>query len=306
MENERYFPKSRTTLSPQTVRIVEQVLEKIPPLPVSVQKIVEMTMGNDIGAKELAEVALTDPVLSSKVLTLVNSSYYALNRRIDDMRVAIVLIGFNTLQNIALQGRFLDVFENDDDEGLYNRDRLWVHSYLVSVCAESLLGGDNPKRQGMLATMGILHDIGKYALYMMDKMIREKGIGAARPEAESDMPFLKREEQYFGVNHSIVGGMLANQWNLSERICSVLEYHHHPSFYPLESLPEQYRENIAAISMSDMVVNRFTGEDMGLCDLSGEYYDQLGLNPPLERVLSDNVVKRLSKAREFILSIQDS
>jgi len=99
---------------------------------------------------------------------------------------------------------------------------------------------------------------------------------------------------------------LASQWNLSERICSVLEYHHHPSFYPLESLPEQYRENIAAISMSDMVVNRFTGENMGLPELSGEYYDQLGLNPPLDRVLSDDLVKRLSKAREFILSIQNS
>lgn len=306
MENGRYLPKTRTILTPKTVRIVEQVLEKIPPLPISVQKIVEMTMDNDIGAKELAEVALTDPVLSSKVLTLVNSAYYALNRRIDDMRVAIVLIGLNTVRNIAIQNRLLGVFENDDDEGLYDRDRLWVHAYLVSVCAESLLGGDNPKRQGMLATMGILHDIGKYALYVMDKMIQKKGIEAARPEAESDMPFLKREEQYFGVNHSIVGGMLASKWNLSERICTVLECHHHPSFYPLESLPEQFSENIAAISMADLVVNRFTGEDMGLPELSGEYYDQLGLNPPLDSVLSDDLVKHLSKAREFILSIQDS
>ena len=85
-----WLPKSRENLSPEAVRIIRKALDKIPQLPVSVQKIIEMATDMDIGAKELAEVALTDPVLSSKILTMVNSAYYGINRRIDDLRVAIV------------------------------------------------------------------------------------------------------------------------------------------------------------------------------------------------------------------------
>ena len=82
-----------------------------------------MASDMDIGAKELAEVALTDPVLSSKILRLVNSSYYSLNRRIDDLKIVIVLIGFNAVQNIAIQGRFLKAFEKFEGD-IYNRESL--------------------------------------------------------------------------------------------------------------------------------------------------------------------------------------
>lgn len=165
--NTGWIPKTRKSLDPETLRIIREVLDKIPKLPISVRKIIHMVADMDIGAKELAEVALTDPVLSSKILTMVNSSYYSLNRKIDDLRVAIVLIGFNAVRNIAIQDRFLQILSTGDEAFFYDREQLWRHSYLVSVCAESFVKTDDPRRSGILMTQGILHDIGKFALYVM-------------------------------------------------------------------------------------------------------------------------------------------
>ena len=102
-----WSPQKRENINAETIRIIRKVLNKIPQLPVSVQKIIEMSTNMDIGAKELAEVATTDPVLSSKILTMVNSAYYGLNRKIDKIRVAIVLLGFDAIRSIAIQNRFL-------------------------------------------------------------------------------------------------------------------------------------------------------------------------------------------------------
>ena len=257
-----WIPRTRKDLNPETIKLVNKVIDKIPQLPVSVQKIIEMASDMDIGARELAEVALTDPVLSSNILTLVNSSYYGLNRRIDDLRVAIVLIGFNAVKNIAIQSRFLGLLQKDDDD-LYDREKLWAHSYLVSICAETFIHDDNPKRMGILMTLGILHDIGKFAFYAISKMMKEKGVKSLyHDDISSGMHLLKREERFLGVNHTIIGGMLARKWNLSERISSVLEYHHFPSFFGINEIPAEYLEDISAICIADLIVNHFTEENI--------------------------------------------
>ena len=135
--------------------------------------------------------------------------------------------------------------------------------------------------------------------------MKRKGNREQKPEIKPNMPLLRREERYYGVNHAIVGSMLDSKWNLSERIFSILEYHRHPSLFKPETIPAQYREDITAISIADLIVNRFTGDNVGLPVPQQEYFDLIRLHPPLDNLLTENLKKRLSIAREFILSIRD-
>ncbi len=283
-----WVPKTRKNLSPETVRIIRAALDKIPRLPLSVGKIIEMASEMDIGAKELAETALTDPVLSSKILTMVNSSYYSINRKIDDLRVAIVLIGFNAVRNLAIQDRFLRILTTGDDTSLYDRERLWLHSYLVSVCAETFVSDDDPRRAGILMTQGILHDIGKFALFVMSTVMREKGLNFTHPgEDDAPMNLLKREEGLFGVNHTVIGGMLGARWNLSERICSALEYHHHPSLFDIRDIPAPFIEDVCIISVADHLVNGFLDEPALMPEPRRQYLDVLGMKGPIGNLLTE-------------------
>jgi HD-like signal output (HDOD) protein len=304
MSEHVWIPKSRKNLSPETIQIINKVLDKIPTLPISVQKIIEMASDMDIGAKELAEVALTDPVLSSKIITMINSAYYSLNRHVDDLRVAIVLIGFNAVRNIAIQSRFLQVLDDVIENKLYDREKLWIHSYLVSVCAETFLKDDNPRRVGVLMTMGILHDIGKFALYGIAKMMEKKGIKfSAIEDSSHDTYLLEREERLVGVNHAIIGGMLANRWNLSDKIRAVLEYHHFPSFFKMSEIPSPYLEDITAICLADLAVNCFLMENIRLPEPHRAFFEILGLKPPIENILTIEMKTILSKAVEFVRSL---
>ncbi len=303
----QWIPKQRSDLYPETMAVVRKVIDSIPQLPISVQKVIEMTMDEDIGAKELAEVSLTDPVLSSKILTLVNSAYYGMNRRIDDMRVAIVLVGFNAVRNIAIQNRFSQLFENDDFAGLYNREELWIHSYLVSVCAESF--ADDHKtihhKHGVYATLGMLHDIGKYALLAVFDLMNKNNLFAQKSDIlKSEMSLLKKEELLFGINHSIMGAFLAEKWRLSDRIIKVIECHHNPSFFTMDSLIPEYREEIAALSIADFIVNRFMEINKHLKPPKDEYYSLLGFDSSGANILTEELAQKLTKAKEFILSIK--
>ena len=299
-----WIPQKRENISAETIRIIRKVLNKIPQLPISVQKIIEMSTNMDIGAKELAEVATTDPVLSSKILTMINSAYYGLNRKIDNIRVAIVLLGFDSIRSIAIQNRFLQVLGEADEVSLYNREEIWVHSYLVSVSAEALISDEDPLRMGVLVTLGILHDIGKFALYDIGMMMMEKGITyPTLYNISPDTPLLKREEILFGVNHAIISGMLASKWNLSEKISTVLEYHHYPSFFNINEMPSEYLEDITTICLADLVVNRFMEENTQLPEPHHTFFDVHDVKPPIENLLSDELKSKLTKAKEFVLSL---
>ncbi len=307
ISKDRWVPKQRSDLYPETMAVVRKVIDSIPQLPISVQKVIEMTMDDDIGAKELAEVALTDPVLSSKILTLVNSAYYGINRRIDDMRVAIVLVGFNAVRNIAIQNRFSQLFENEEYPELYNQEELWIHSYLVSVCAETFADDhkETQHKHGVYATLGMLHDIGKYALLAVYDLMNKKNLFAKKTDIlKSDISILKKEELLFGVNHTIMGAFLAEKWRLSDRISKVIEYHHHPSFHSMDSIIPEYREEIAALSIADSVVNRFMDINKHLNEPKREYFSLLGVDPANNYAIPEGLTQKLIKAKEFILSIK--
>ena len=100
---EVWVPLRYADLSQDRLKAIGGVLDTIPALPVSVQEIIQLAADTACGAKEIAEVAASDPVLVSNILMTVNSSYYSLSRKIDNLRLAIVLLGFEEVRNIAIQ-----------------------------------------------------------------------------------------------------------------------------------------------------------------------------------------------------------
>jgi len=120
MTEHGWIPELRENLSQEKIRVVQAVLGKIPKLSLSVRKIIEMVGNKDVESRNLVEVASADPVLASKILMMVNSSYYGLNRKIDNLKLAIVLLGFNEVRNIAIQLSFMKAVGGIGDESFYD------------------------------------------------------------------------------------------------------------------------------------------------------------------------------------------
>ncbi len=304
MTDSLWIPQNRESLSQETLKTTKEVLNKIPQLSLSVQKIIEMARDEKVDSNQLANVASSDPVLVSKILMMVNSTYFGLTHKIDNLRLAIVLLGFNEIRNIAVQcGVMQTIRRKTKGEDAFDTKELLRHSYLVSVCAEMLSKEDDPKLAGVFMTMGILHDIGKFALNAID-MNKYPSVKQTFDKRNSpDIPLLSKEEKVFGLNHAIIGGMLAEKWNLSERICVVIEYHHFPSFFGINDIKSEYIEDITLICFADLIVNIITGEKKGLIEPHPLFFDVLGTNPPIDNLITEEIRLKLSKAKEIIESL---
>ena len=300
MADQNWIPEVRKDLIPDKIRVVNAVLNKIPKLSLSVQKIIEMIGNKDVDSRELVEVASADPVLASRILMMVNSSYYGLKRKIDNLRLAIVLLGFNEVRDIAIQTGVMKTITDAKYKQVYDTRKLWTHSYLVSICAETFAGEDDPKKAGVFMTMGILHDIGKFALQAIGEMMEKKGITSpAAKEFSPEISFLANEQNIFGVNHSIIGALLGEKWNLSDRVCNVIEYHHYPSFFSKDDIPAEFIDDVAIISISDFIVNKVYNENVLLEEPPSYYFELLGLTPPLESVITEELKSKLFAAEEY-------
>ena len=301
MTNQVWSPQNRESLSPRILKKARYVLDRIPQLSLSVQKIIEMARDEKVDSNQLAEVASSDPVLVSKILMMVNSTYYGLTHKVDNLRLAIVLLGFNEVRNIAVQFGIMNALGKSVEGGVYETKKLWRHSYLVSVCAETMSGDDDPKLAGVLMTMGILHDIGKFALNSIAVIMEKKsGKKAGNLEIPDDTPLLAKEENIFGLNHAIIGSMLAEKWNLSKRMCDVIEFHHFPSFFGINDIKSEYIEDISVLCFADLIVNTIRDENKGLHEPHPVFFETLGIEPPLENLITEETRAKLSKAEEVI------
>jgi HD-like signal output (HDOD) protein len=182
----------------------------------------------------------------------------------------------------------------------FDFEELWQHSYLVSVCAESFAGDDDPQQRGVLLTLGLLHDIGKFALIGIGLAMKEKNLIPHVPgNIHESTCLLEKEERLFGINHPIVGGILALKWNLSERFCTVLEYHHYPSFFDWDTIPSEYEHEIAILSLADYIVNTFFETKNYIPEPAEKAYQTVDIEPSIDSILTVDLREKLLNAREF-------
>jgi len=285
----------------ETIKVVNTVIDKIPDLPLSVNKIIEMASDENCDLGKFVELVSSDPMLVSNILRVVNSSYYGLSHKTDNLHLAIVLLGFKEVRKIALRSYISRTLGSGKTFKSYDTKQLWVHSYLVSTCAETFSSEDDQQYRGVLLTLGLLHDISKFTLYDIAMLLKKRGI---KPQDTKDLSepsyLLEKEEKLFGVNHTIVGGILARKWNFSERFISVLECHHYPSFFDISEIPSEYKEEISIICISDLIVNRFSKIKNNLPEPYPQFFNILGLNPPLENIINQQLIEKLENAKNFV------
>ena len=80
-----------------------EMVEQMPAFPASVQRILAMTSNVNVAPKDLVQVIDHDPVLTMRILKVVNSAYYGLSKPIVSVKHAVVYIGINTILSVAVR-----------------------------------------------------------------------------------------------------------------------------------------------------------------------------------------------------------
>jgi putative nucleotidyltransferase with HDIG domain len=175
----------------------------------------EPAVGDVIAAVE-ADVALT-----VTVVRLANQVEGPTRGRVESVVAGVDVLSPRTVHAIASRARTFDFFERTAVwQGIPERFRL--HSVATQRAADRLAREVNFEARDRLMVTSLLHDIGKLVLVHAYPGYPGQVHGDARTPEDR----LQRERRELGVDHALVGGVLARRWALPKSIASVIERHH--------------------------------------------------------------------------------
>jgi HD-like signal output (HDOD) protein len=211
-------------------RKLERYIDDMPSLPTSVSKVLEICNNPQTRPADLNQVISLDPVLVGRVLKLLNSAYYGLSQQVTSLVRAIIMLGINTVKNLALSAAVLGGLQTDKKTSGLEMEGFWRHSLCTGVAAKLLAKkrGIDPKLAEEYFTAGLLHDIGKIplnAVLSSDYMI---AVMAAHRERTT---LYSAENRILGINHCAAGQLVTEAWKLEGPVAAAIVHHHNSAGY---------------------------------------------------------------------------
>ncbi len=207
-------------MTPELSQKLAAAVDRMPAFPKSVQKVLELTRDVNCSPKDLVQVIDKDPVVTVKILKVVNSAYYGLPKRITSISHAVVYLGFNSIKNLALSIASIGMLPKDNTAGFDGQQYL-LHSLATAGIAKQLAArtGDADPTDCFIA--GLLHDFGKVVLAQsMPTQFR-----AALQRSQSDESSLHLAlREVLGVDHAVVGAMLVEKWRFDPMLVETIRH----------------------------------------------------------------------------------
>ena len=277
-------------------REILQRSDLIPPLPSTVETLLRVLNTSDAEVEQLEALLQNDQVLIARMLAMVNSPFYGINRSIRTIREAIVVLGARGIRSLVLATGSSKFLEQDFGWYGHQPQGLWLHSVGVAAGARSIarhckLTSD----QCELAFVGgLLHDIGKLSLvgYVQDG-----------PAVTTEDAMVAYERQVVGLDHAEVGALVTARWNLAAEIQAIIQGHHSEASRAHDASDGYERtdqQTLACVRLADCVAH-----DVGFGYLpnrapsqavNGRDLDTAGLDEAKWISVRSQVINTMSKA----------
>ncbi|MDR0655713.1 MAG: HDOD domain-containing protein [Treponema sp.] len=272
-------------------------IKNMPSLPTTVSKVLEICNNPQTSPADLNRVISLDPVLVARVLKLINSAYYSMGQQVTSLVRAIIMLGINTVKNLALSTAVMSNLSSRKTAQGINMEAFWRHSLCVGVTSKYLAKYRNVDSRQIeeYFTAGLLHDIGKIplnALLARDYLLT---VGAADRER---IPLSRAEERNLGIDHCGAGALIVKAWRLEGAVGEAIMFHHNYSEYT-----GSHRDILCSI----IAANRFASlQEIGF---SGDRFPEktdpavwgtLGVGRDVFDGIEKTVLEEIEKAQVFL------
>jgi putative nucleotidyltransferase with HDIG domain len=213
-----------------------QQIGQIATLPEITVKIIELVEDPDATASDLHRIIEFDPALCSRVLKVVNSSFYGLPGQIGSINRAIVLLGLNAVKNIAISASLAKLFRGGNICAAFSAKDLWTHSTATAATSKLLADelGMSCADEAFLA--GLMHDIGIIVELQYNREALTDTINAiAGADGVPTRDMLEVEKENFGATHQDFGKALCEKWKFPQAFAVTAGAHHNPMSVEEES-----------------------------------------------------------------------
>jgi HD-like signal output (HDOD) protein len=203
---------------------------------------------------DIAEIFSRDMVLSAKLLHMINSPYFGMNRIISNLSDAINLIGLQKLNNLLLSVHVKTAFPVlNADMALY-MEYLWLDAARVAELARLIAisenqQGDRPDQAylgGLLHNMGLLIFMSRGGEQLKTLMEQVKN---------TDTPVAELETAIFGFTRSEATAYILSLWKIPPRIVEAILLQNTPNLTDYDGFNALSAVHIAACLLRPSVMS---------------------------------------------------
>jgi putative nucleotidyltransferase with HDIG domain len=229
-----------------------EALEGFPALAESRKRLLAVMSKDHVATADVVTAVESDVALVTAVLRMANQAQ-GTRGRVDTVVAAVEVLSPQTVQALAARVRTFDFFER---ASVWDAapERFRLHALATQHAADRVAAEVGYENRDRLTVTSLLHDIGKLVLmHAYPGYPSQVHQGAQTPEQR-----IHQERRELGVDHALVGGVLARRWGMPVSIASVIERHHSPeaageaAFVRLADMLAHYTQG-AQVSPTEML-----------------------------------------------------
>lgn len=214
-------PQEATGL--ELVRLKLAQTERIRPVSAVLTRTLRVLEDPRSSASDLAKVISEDEVVTGRLLSVVNSAFYGVSRRVTVVSQAVALLGYQTVRAIVIGATAFRMGDSKDPEVRACREEIWQHSMDCAAWSRSVATKLGYRFAEEAFVGGLLHDIGKLVLLTV---LPEQYVPVLRQEVNTPDETVEFEQQALETDHLAAGGLIAERWRLPTRLRTCITQHH--------------------------------------------------------------------------------
>ncbi|RME15260.1 MAG: HDOD domain-containing protein [Bdellovibrio sp.] len=281
-------------------------IEELPSLPTIVYELSRAINDPMSSTKQIEAIMSNDVSMTTKVLKLANSAYYAIPGGVTNLARAIAYIGFDTINQLVLSSSIIEALEVKGPSA-FDVNEFWKHSIGVAIASETIAKRIHHPAPSDLFTCGLVHDMGKIAILLTDAQYLTD---LSRWAIEKNMTLDEAERELKTLRHTHVGMLLAEKWLLPKQIQAVIKYHHQKDPRQRGGLTDDQNKFVDIVLLANLLIHALKFGNSGHKKILGapqELMSRLTIDPQKDfKPLLKEIKVSLDRAQDFIKLIGGS
>ncbi len=222
-----------------------EAVERFPVLVASRERVIGAATAETARSGDIIEAVESDVALAISVLRQANRGGLGSSTGVAGIPAAVEALKPAGVLALAGTAPSFDFFEPSPGWEL-KPERFRVHALATQRAAERISRMVGWAERDELAVAALLHDVGRLVISRLHPGYKVYFDAVSRTPEQR----LREEREQLGIDHTLVGGVLARRWNLPQRIAVAIERHHADD-----------AEGLAAmVGTADMVAHYCQGE----------------------------------------------
>ncbi|MGF1448986.1 MAG: HDOD domain-containing protein [Opitutales bacterium] len=202
---------------------------------------------DDLDLDQAAGWIAKDAGLTTRVLALANSGYVAPAEPVEDVRLAVQLLGTRRVR--VLTASLREGAQLHQHFTAFDWQAFWSHQVGCAILCDDIVEVLNARAIPGIYLAGLLHDVGKILLSQRYPEAYKKALALALKERR---PLTEVEQDLFETDHEALGAFYAEDNGLPEPLPSVIRHHGAP-----ERAPEPVQPAVAVVSVANWLCKRY-------------------------------------------------